>query len=230
MINSGYYIANLPSNSKAIIDAAQIGAHYQPGHAHADTLSFELSLFGKRFIVNSGISEYGCGSNRLYQRGTLAHNTVSISDNNSSEIWHGFRVARRAKPFISNISEQDDNITICAAHDGYMRLQSTNIHQRTWQFSQSSLTIKDVITGKNVSAKARFYFHPDVKITRINDYFLCYLQDNPKIMIHVLGADDFFVENTFWYPGFGIVQANLCLVVCFKKQELQTYISWQKYL
>ena len=29
-----------------------------PGHSHAETLSFEASFKGDRFIVNSGISSY----------------------------------------------------------------------------------------------------------------------------------------------------------------------------
>jgi hypothetical protein len=31
-----------------ILDVAPVGPDYLPGHAHADTLSFELSLFGQR--------------------------------------------------------------------------------------------------------------------------------------------------------------------------------------
>ena len=40
----------------AIFDVAPLGPDYLPGHGHADTLSFELSLFGHRFITNSGTS------------------------------------------------------------------------------------------------------------------------------------------------------------------------------
>ena len=57
-------------------DVALIGPDYLPGHAHADTLSFELSLFGQRVIVNGGTSRYGSGPERLAERGTAAHSTV----------------------------------------------------------------------------------------------------------------------------------------------------------
>lgn len=49
-----------------------MGPDYLPGHAHADTLSFEWSLFGQRVLVNSGTSEYGLSPERLRQRGTTA--------------------------------------------------------------------------------------------------------------------------------------------------------------
>lgn len=82
----------------ALLDVAAIGPDYLPGHAHADTLSFEWSLFGQRVIVNGGTSRYGSGPERLAQRGTAAHSTVQIDGVDSSEVWGGFRVARRAKP------------------------------------------------------------------------------------------------------------------------------------
>ena len=83
----------------ALLDVAPIGPDYLPGHAHADTLSFELSLFGQRVIVNGGTSRYGTGPERLAERGTAAHSTVQIDGTDSSEVWGGFRVARRAQPF-----------------------------------------------------------------------------------------------------------------------------------
>ena len=62
----------------AIGDIGNVGPDYIPGHAHADTLSFEMSVFDMRFIVNSGTSVYGLGAERLRQRGTAAHSTVVI--------------------------------------------------------------------------------------------------------------------------------------------------------
>ena len=87
-------------NERAVVicDVARVGPNYQPGHAHADTLSFELSVYGFRVFVNSGVSEYGVSEERLRQRGTAAHNTLELNNADSSEVWHGFRVARRACP------------------------------------------------------------------------------------------------------------------------------------
>src|SRR5450759_4718040 len=82
-----------------IADVGEIGPAYLPGHAHADTLSFELSLHGRRVLVNGGTSTYESGDERLRQRGTAAHNTVVVDGQDSSEVWGSFRVARRARPF-----------------------------------------------------------------------------------------------------------------------------------
>jgi uncharacterized heparinase superfamily protein len=94
--DSGYSRVEM-GDAVALIDRAAVGADYLPGHAHAATLSFELSLFGQRVIVISGTSVYGSGEQRQLERGTAAHSTVVVDGENSSEVWGGFRVARRAR-------------------------------------------------------------------------------------------------------------------------------------
>jgi uncharacterized heparinase superfamily protein len=76
-------------------DIGRIGPDYLPGHAHADTLCFGLSLFGDRWFVDTGCSTYEVCDERLRQRGTAAHNTVVVDGEDSSEVWSSFRVARR---------------------------------------------------------------------------------------------------------------------------------------
>jgi uncharacterized heparinase superfamily protein len=80
-----------------LLDAGAPGPAWQPGHAHAGALSIEFSLGAQRVLVNTGTSCYGSSPERLRQRGTLAHNTVCLAGRDSSEVWSGFRVARRAR-------------------------------------------------------------------------------------------------------------------------------------
>ena len=40
----------------ALLDMAPVGPDYLPGHAHADTLSFEWSVGEERVVVNGGVS------------------------------------------------------------------------------------------------------------------------------------------------------------------------------
>src|SRR6267378_2144734 len=75
--NSGY-IRLENKDTVVLFDAAPIGPDYQPGHAHADTLSLEVSHRGRRVLVNSGTSTYERGPERAKERGTAAHNTIVI--------------------------------------------------------------------------------------------------------------------------------------------------------
>ncbi|EIF3197645.1 alginate lyase family protein, partial [Vibrio vulnificus] len=142
---SGYFVVK-NDNFKLIADFAQIGPSYLPGHAHADNLSFELDIGDARFLVNSGVSKYGNDQERELQRSTSCHNTVVVDNQNSSEMWAGFRVARRAKTEIINVRSDDlDNIIIEGCHDGYQRLKPKVIHTRKFEISEKLIKIHDLI-------------------------------------------------------------------------------------
>ena len=159
---SGYVRIEQPG-CVLIADVARVGPDELPGHAHADTLSFELSLFGERLIVNGGTSVYGQGDQRLRERGTRAHNTVEIDSANSSEVWSGFRVARRARPFDVVMREDGVDTVLSAAHDGYRRLPGSPIHRRTWRVGPSRLVVEDFVEGRFGNAIARFHLNPEVR-------------------------------------------------------------------
>ena len=84
-----------------------IGPDYQPGHAHADSLSFELWKGGRKVVSDTGTDRYVVDEERKRQRGTTAHNTVVIDGKDSSEVWAGHRVARRARSKIVSVSESE---------------------------------------------------------------------------------------------------------------------------
>ena len=141
------YIRLDTGNTVALLDVAPIGPDYLPGHAHADTLSFELSVFGQRVITNGGTSRYGLGPERLRERQTVSHSTVEIDGQSSSEVWSGFRVARRAYPFDLAVSECPDVISVACSHDGYKRLPGKPVHRRSWRFSTGYMEVVDSVLG-----------------------------------------------------------------------------------
>ena len=113
---SGYFIMAPADGDRLLIDCGPIGPDYQTGHSHCDTLSIELSLKGKRIIVDSGCYEYEDGPLRQYNRGNAGHNTVTIDGENQSEVWASHRCARRARPLYArlndnNLSERQQRIS-----------------------------------------------------------------------------------------------------------------------
>jgi Heparinase II/III-like protein/Heparinase II/III N-terminus len=137
-----------------IFDAAPLGPDYQPGHGHADTLSFELSCRGRRVLVNSGTSTYEPGEARTFERGTAAHNTVRIDGVDQSEMWAAFRVARRAHPFDLLT---DHRSFVEAAHDGYHRLRRRVTHRRRIDLRGSVVTITDWLDGSGQHTVEQFF-------------------------------------------------------------------------
>ena len=115
---TGYYILSPRPGDRLIIDCGPVGPDYQPGHAHCDTLSFELSLSGCRVVVDSGCCRYTDGEIRQYNRGNAGHNTVTIDGKNQSEVWGVHRVARRAYPLDAALDTlPDGTLRFSGAHD-----------------------------------------------------------------------------------------------------------------
>lgn len=211
----------------AFLDAAPIGPDYLPGHAHADTLTFELSLGHQRVIVDSGVSQYGEGPERLRQRGTAAHNTVTIDGQDSSEVWGGFRVARRAYP--KELRIQASEGVISCAHDGYNRLPGKPVHRREWRFRPGGLQIHDTVDGKFDVAIGRLHFHPEIIATP--DDQSCgsgtlTLSEGQKMNWHIAKGRGRICKTT-WHPEFGVTLPNQCLEIHFNDRETVVDLSWE---
>ena len=224
--NSGYICATVAGN-KLIFDAAAVGPNYIPGHAHADTLSFELSVGTQRVFVNSGTSEYGLSLLRLNQRKTSSHNTVEIDGKDSSQVWSGFRVANRAK-IVSKYAElnHDHNIVLQAAHNGYKSLLGGCIHSRKLTFSKDSFVVSDSIQGAFRYAKSRFHFHPDLIVSLENN--LLKVKGENFILHSDLTGNVASLITSSWHPEFGVEIPNKMLELQFEQPQLNIVFTWSK--
>lgn len=212
--DSGYRKYNYESY-ELLVDVGQVGPSYQPGHAHADTFSFVLHSGEQPIIVDTGISTYNLGKIREHQRATRAHNTVTINGENSSDVWGGFRVGRRAR--ITSLQEDDHSIR--AAHDGYQKFGFD--HTREFQFNNNKITIFDKIskpTGK--MAKAHFNFHDSINVHISNvdkvDFGRGFIEYEGATRIHKIIYD--------LPKGFNKTKKASCIVVTFD-QHLKTTIK-----
>lgn len=146
---------------EGVVDVGHIGPDYIPGHAHSDTFSFVLRVHGQPLMVDTGTSTYEKNNRRNWERSTQAHNTVQIGNEEQSEVWGGFRVARKARVQIS----EDLPKIIIAQHNGYAKINAS--HQRAFRFEEQLIQIEDVISDKQVGrlSKAFFHFHPSVTLS-----------------------------------------------------------------
>jgi uncharacterized heparinase superfamily protein len=145
-----------------IIKTGKIGPDYIPGHAHADTFTFELRIDRKPFIIDMGISTYEKNSQRHLERSTNSHNTVMIDWKNSSEVWGGFRVGKRVYGQIVN--QSTDMIEM--SYQG----RATGLHKRKITLSDNYLEIEDY-ADPSTDALACFHFHPNISFKRNNGVF-----------------------------------------------------------
>ncbi len=129
-------------------DTGKIGPDFQPGHAHADTLTVECSVQGKRLFVDPGCHSYDHDQRRRYDRATSSHNTVCVDGEDSSEVWHIFRVGRRARPLDVMVCAEGSSLSALASHDGYDHLRGRPRHRRSINVADGQgWEIADTIDG-----------------------------------------------------------------------------------
>lgn len=140
---------------EVIVDVGNITSTSQPGHSHADTFNYELRIDGKPFIVDTGISTYNKNKRRQYERSSLAHNNVILERKDSSSVWGGFRVGKRAKVIII----KDARDEIIAIHDGYRKVFDC---KRRFFMNKYGLTIEDTVSD-GVNGVSYLHFAPGIE-------------------------------------------------------------------
>lgn len=193
-----------------LADVGSVGPSYQPGHAHAETLSFELSVAGQRCLVNSGISCYGGGQERLRQRGAAAHNCLVLDGRDSSEVWQSHRVGWRARVVERSVDREVNRVV--AAHDGYERLKGVGLHRRAWTLGPGVLEIADEVAGASEHEVAIFlHLHPAWRVEHRAGAFLVSrgasllsIEGDPRL--------SWAIEESSYHPGFGISEPSRRIV------------------
>ena len=205
------------NNFELFIDVGNVGPDYQPGHAHSDTLNFELIKNGKPIFVDTGISTYEKNVIRQSERATHSHNTVKIGSKEQTQVWDGFRVAKRAK--ITHLKEKLNFVE--ASHDGY--LSNGYKHTRSFLWGEKHLILSDEI-NKSTSNKAKAYFHLHSSVKKP-------LVDGNTIILESSGVSIEFertatihVEEYQLSEGFNKTNLAYKIVVIFD-QTLKTKIS-----
>jgi uncharacterized heparinase superfamily protein len=224
--NSGY-IRIESKKAVAILDVASVGPDYLPGHAHADTLSFELSVLGQRLIVNGGTSCYGVSSNRMRERQTASHSTVEINGQSSSEVWGSFRVARRAYPFNLHVFADKNQVAVTCAHNGYRHMQGSPMHQRTWLFKGDGIEIQDIIYGPEIQAVARFIIHPDILVFRISEAVWGLRFPQGDLIMAFIENGTSSMQNGFYAPEFGKIMPAQCLTIQLNENQSCMRLRWE---
>ena len=111
----------------AIFDCGACGPDNNPAHAHADFLATELSVAGRRFLVDFGVPTYSAGALRDLARSASVHNGPRFKDLEPIEFWLSFRVGRRGRAFrFTELRHAPDTPLWCAGwQNGYSMIAAT---------------------------------------------------------------------------------------------------------
>ena len=214
--DSGYRKIN-SNNYELLIDVGNVGPTYQPGHAHSDTFNFELIKNSNPIFVDTGISTYEKNAIRQYERATHSHNTVKIGYKEQTQVWGGFRLAKRAR--ITHLIEKSNFIE--ASHDGY--LSDGYKHTRSFLWEEKYLIFQDKI-NRSTSNKAKAYFHLHFSIAKPLFDNNTIILESSGVSIEFENASNINIEEYQLSAGFNKTNLAYKIVVSFD-QTLKTKIS-----
>lgn len=220
------YVRAARGGAVALLDLAPIGPDYLVGHAHADSLAFELSVHGRRIVVNGGTSCYGLSDQRLRERGTGWHSTVQVDGGNSSEVWSGFRVGRRARMRRRTVL----GWTVTGAHDGWRFMPTAPLHQREWTLEGHALVVDDRLTPTSPQAPpavARFHLSPGLSLLpadRAGRWSVSI--DGASLAFVDVEVGEAQVTESLHAPSFGVLQPAQALVVALRDGRARTRWHW----
>lgn len=133
-------------------------------HGHADALSVTLTVNDHQMIIDPGTYRYnGVPNWRRYFKGTRAHNTVTIDDQDQAVQETSFIWSQPYQAALTAQIQEGDTLFWSAGHNGYTRLRDSVYHQRSVLFfSQANFLIKDQFHGAGMHRfQLNFHFHPD---------------------------------------------------------------------
>jgi uncharacterized heparinase superfamily protein len=208
---SGYYVIR-DGHDALVIDCGALGPLYQPGHAHCDLLSYELSLGGERVVVDAGVFDYGANRERAYTRSTAAHNTVTVDGREQAEMWGAFRVGRRPRPLAAELRASDDGVTFAGAHDGFAGGPSYAVHSRAVAYRNGAWSVLDrvepaTVRGerKNATAESRVHLRPGLCARRDGADIIIQRADGTRCAVLTpTPGSDVRLERAPHFPRFGV--------------------------
>ncbi len=166
-----------------IVDCGACGQNGNGGHAHNDTLSFELTARGVNFIVDPGTFTYTASAELRNQfRSTAFHNTVVVDHQEMNEIPSGvlFCLKEAKPPQVLKFETAPSHDYLEAQHFGYCRLADPVVHERQILFNKADRfwVIKDLLLGHAVHEyELRFHFAP-LTVRIVADELLAIAESN----------------------------------------------------
>ncbi len=216
--STGWILLGMGEESWIAFDVGPVGSAYQPGHAHADSLTFEMWLHGRRLCVDYGVSSYQKDQARAQTRSTRVHNTAEIDNLDSSETWAAFRMGRRAQAALLDAQiAKNGEIRVKAQHSGYAWRHGQPLHIREIVLQHNSLHVVDRVRGLAQQMCSRI---------RMDQQALEAF--NNQVNVRSKPAN-FNTASDSWYPLFGIGQKAKVYEVVVKAPsllEIHWWIEW----
>jgi hypothetical protein len=200
-----------------VFDSGPIGPDHQPGHGHADALSFEVSHAGRRIVTDTGVFTYTGGDVREHDRGTAAHNTIEVDGRDQSELWGSFRCARRTSSHWLQAQSERNHVTLSGGYRGPGKGGHAIRHSRRIIVGKHGLSFADHVEAPGArAATLRVHFAPGLRVERADGRWMGFLSSK-----HVAWTPG----TSVYHPEFGVEQERASMTARFSFTD-QAAFMW----
>jgi len=185
---------------------------YQPGHAHCDALSFELSCGDERVVCDTGVFEYVSGDRRRIARATASHATLEVAGGEQAEIWAPHRIGGRPTVRIEEATPGERFVARCASWS-----TPDTTHRRTFRRQGRTIEISDEILGMPRPVRLMLPLAPGLEPRLAHDQdggaeAHIRLASGARLRLALPIDAEWHISRTAYYPEFGREEPRACLV------------------
>jgi uncharacterized heparinase superfamily protein len=208
----------------AVLRCGEVGQNGNGGHSHNDLLSYELSVDGVPFVVDSGTYSYTFDVDaRNAFRSTAAHSTVMVDGLEMQPIDSAavFELRQFARPRVDRRQLAGERLELVASHDGYRRLSDPVVHRRRLTIAEEILTIVDELEGSQEHVLRSFiHLTPSAAVSTADRGYEVVVGDAAvRIIFDGLEEnDELAVEDGYVSDRYGVRQRAPVLVVTARRQ------------
>jgi hypothetical protein len=167
------------------VDVGPLGYLSIAAHGHADALSVSLTAAGRELVGDPGTgSYYAEPAWRRAFRGTRAHATVAVDDEDQSVAGGPFLWVRHATTAVRSVDLERGIVE--AEHDGYTRLAEPVTHRRyvVAPREQTSVLVVDLLTGVGEHrVRTAWPLHPELDARTAGDTHLVTRDGRPVLQV-----------------------------------------------
>ncbi len=211
LAETGY--VRLSGHGDAVIfDCGACGPDSNPGHAHADFLSIELSVSCKRFLVDPGVATYSQGPARDECRSASSHNGPHVVGTEPIEYWGSFRIGRRGRAFPIKDPGFASIAPLWAAgyQNGFCQV-GADVARWVGLWPGRALLVVDVWRGIPPARAALRFLVAGAWSASSTGTFSAPMAE---VHLHVLLGTEPVIEPAKWWPRFSEPQSAHGIVVC----------------
>ncbi len=208
-----------------IVDAGPVAAPSLPAHGHCDTVSFEASIDGQRWFVDSGNFDYEDGSMRRYCRSSLAHNVITVNRDNHCSIWSKFRMGKRSRILDRKSGRAGER----SWFDCTYRLATGHHAKRMFVCCADYwLCIDNVLftprSCPNPVVEGWLHLSPSIVFAPLSK-FCCNLQrGSEQRYIHFWGSEPIATYGGWYCPAFGTRERSI--VLSYPRTKEGKFFGW----